>query len=76
MKGALVWGPRNSPGAETTEAAAAPLGTARAALKRTASEPGWHPALCLGCTIWVPGLKKTSAYSPDTPERASSAWNG
>lgn len=73
MKGALVWGLRSSPGAGTAEPAAAPLGTARAALKRRA---GLAPSLCLGCTVWLPALEKIPADSPATLERASSAWKG
>lgn len=60
--------PRSSPGAETT-----PPGQCKGSSKRAASEPGWHPAPCRGCAIWAPGLTKIPAYSPGTPERASSA---
>lgn len=47
MKEALVWGPQNSQGAETTHSATVPLGTGGAALKCTAPEPGWATAFCL-----------------------------
>lgn len=41
------------------------------------SRAGTQPsALFLAWTVWVPALKKIPAYSPETLQRASSAWKG